>query len=163
MDHVQSMPTTEVMNNAYTITPKRSLINYTHQCLFYPSKKKLLKSIANNQFTTWTGITYAEVQKYLPSAAPTTEKVHMKRQWLGIQPTKEKVKNELDKIEYEQDINPPIVKERQNHLFFGLALIDKKYNTIFVDLTGTFPLRSVDGYTTIFILYDWTRNTILAT
>ena len=38
---------------------------------------------------------------------------------------------------------PPIVKEKHNQLFFSLKLIDKKDNTIFVDLTGKFPLRSV--------------------
>ena len=42
-------------------------------------------------------------------------------------------------------------------------MIDKKDNTIFVDLTGKFPLRSTKGYTAIFILYYWTSNTILTT
>ena len=32
-----------------------------------------------------------------------------------------------------------------------------------MDLTGKFPLRSVDGYTAIFIMYDWTINSIQAT
>ena len=32
-----------------------------------------------------------------------------------------------------------------------------------MELTVKFPLRSVDGYTATFILYDWTRNVILAT
>ena len=50
------------------------------------------------------------------------------------------------------------MKEKHNQLFFSLTFIDKKYDTIFVDLTGKFPLRSVDGYTAIFILYDWTSN-----
>ena len=32
-----------------------------------------------------------------------------------------------------------------------------------MELTGNFLLRSVNGYTEIFILYDWTSNAILAT
>lgn len=37
-----------------------------------------------------------------------------------------------------------------------------KDGTIYVDLTGKFPIRSMDGMTDIFILYDWTTNAILA-
>ena len=32
-----------------------------------------------------------------------------------------------------------------------------------MDLTGKFPLRSVDGYTAIFIMHDWNSNSIQAT
>ena len=42
-------------------------------------------------------------------------------------------------------------------------MIDKEDNTIFVKLTGKFPLRSVKVYTLIFILYDWTINATLET
>ena len=31
------------------------------------------------------------------------------------------------------------------------------------NLTGNFPVRSINEYTTFFILCDWTANTILAT
>ena len=57
-------------------------------------------------------------------------------------------------------MSPPIVKEKHNKLFFYLILIDKKDDTIFVDLTRKFPLINVNGYTAIFILYYWTRNVI---
>ena len=60
-------------------------------------------------------------------------------------------------------MSPPIVKEKHNKLFFYLILIDKKDDTIFVDLTGKFPLRSANECTAISILYDWTSNVILAT
>ena len=124
MDHLQLIPMTEVANNAYTMTLKRSLVNCYHQCIFCPPKKTLLKDIAKNQFTTWPGLTYAAVQKCLPNAAPPTEKGHMKRQRQDIRSTKEKVKNELYQINYKQYMNPPVVKDKQNHLFFDLVLID---------------------------------------
>jgi len=41
--------------------------------------------------------------------------------------------------------------------------VEKKDGTIYVDLTGSFPIRSMAGMTTVFILYDWTTNAILAT
>ena len=34
---------------------------------------------------------------------------------------------------------------------------------MYTDLTGNFLVRSIDGYTIFFILYDWTANAILAT
>ena len=37
-----------------------------------------------------------------------------------------------------------------------------KDGTIYVDLIGKFPIRSMEGMTTVFILYDWTSNAILA-
>ena len=33
---------------------------------------------------------------------------------------------------------------------------------MYSDLTGNFPLRSLDGMMTILIIYDWTTNSILA-
>ena len=73
-----------------------------------------------------------------------------------------KVKTYLYQIEYKGYISPPIFKEKHNHLFISLTLIHKKEDTIFVKLTRKFSLRSVNGNTAIFILYDWASNAILA-
>ena len=113
-------------SNAYTITSKRYLIQYLHQCLFFPPQNTLLKAISNNQFPNLPGLTYAEVRKNIPNTVPATEKVHMKRQRQGIVSTKEKVNTNLDQIEYEQDTSPPIVKEKQNQLFFINKSLTKK-------------------------------------
>jgi hypothetical protein len=155
--------TTHATNNAYTMTSKESLIKYLHQCLFSPPKRTLIKAINNKQFTTWPGLTAKAVQQYLPDAAPATDKGHMKRQKQGIRSTKEKLQQEIDKIETARDMNPPQEKETQNQLFCYTGGIDKKDGTIYVDFTGKFPIRSMDGMTAIFILYDWTTNAILAT
>ena len=50
-----------------------------------------------------------------------------------------------------------------NQLFASMAYINKKDGIMYTDLTGNFPVRSIDGYTAFFILYDWTTNAILAT
>jgi len=41
--------------------------------------------------------------------------------------------------------------------------VDKKDGTIYIDLMGNFPLCSMDGMQTVFIVYDWTSNAIIAT
>ena len=60
-------------------------------------------------------------------------------------------------------MNPPVEKEKMNHLFCFAGMVDKKDGTIYVDNTGNFPITSIDGTKAIFILYDWTSNAILAT
>ena len=42
-----------------------------------------------------------------------------------------------------------------------MGTLDKD-DTIYMDLTGKFPVRSMDGMTTVFILYDWTSNATMA-
>ena len=44
-------------HNAYAMTSKASLIQYLHQAAFSPPKATLLKSVNNNQFVTWPGLT----------------------------------------------------------------------------------------------------------
>ena len=50
-----------------------------------------------------------------------------------------------------------------DQLFAIVAYIDKKDGIIYVDLTGNFLVRSIDGYIAFFILYDWITNAILST
>eukprot|EP00978_Attheya_sp_CCMP212_P044369 scaffold308299_cov29-Attheya_sp.AAC.1 len=60
----------------------------------------------------------------------------MKRQAQGIRSTKKKVKEAMQYIEYDRDINPPRVTEKANHLFIAIGTLDKKDGTIYADLTG---------------------------
>ena len=107
--------------NAYAMTSKEVLIRYLHQCLYSPTKKTLVKAIENNPLTTWPGLTAEAVRKHLPDLTPATDKVHMKRQPKGIQSTtkipltktrKERLKDALEKIELDRDINPPQENEK---------------------------------------------------
>ena len=150
-------------HNAYQMSTKEELIKYLHQCLFCPPKSTLLKAIKNNQLTTWPGLTAEAVEKYLPDSCPATDKGHMKRQQKGVRSTKEKVKVALEAIELERCMNPPMEEEEMNQIFLTLGYIDKKVGTVYADLTGRFPITSLNGMTAIFIMYDWTTNAILAT
>ena len=69
----------------------------------------------------------------------------------------------LSTIETARDINPPIEKETQNQIFVYHAILETKAGTRYVDYTGNLPIRSMEGNTDIFILYDWSSNAILAT
>ena len=66
-------------------------------------------------------------------------------------------------MELERDINPPQENEKNNQIFCYNGRINTKDGTIYVDFTGNFPIRSMDGMVAIFIVYDWTTNAILAT
>ena len=50
-----------------------------------------------------------------------------------------------------------------NQLFGFMVHQDKKTGIMYTDLTGNFTVRSIDGYTCFFVLYNWTTNAILAT
>jgi len=145
------------------MTSKRALIRYLHQCLFSPPKLTLLKAIENNQLPTWPGLTADAVKKHLLDKAPATDKGHMKRQRKGMRTTREKLKDALEESKTNVDNHPTISKSKQNHLFCYLGKVDTKNGTIYMDLTGNFPIRSMAGMTTMFIRYDWTTNAILDT
>ena len=73
-----------------------------------------------------------------------------------------KIKEALETIEHNRDMNPPVEKEKMNQLFCFVGMVDKKDQTIYVDNTGNFPITSIDGMKAILILYDWTTNAIIA-
>ena len=87
----------------------------------------------------------------------------MNRQQKGIRSTKDKIKDALENIETERCMNPPEERERMNQIFMTLGYVDKKEGTIYADLKGELPITSIHGMAAMFIMYDWTSNTILAT
>ena len=147
----------------YEMTSRASFIQYLHQAAFSPPKATLLRALHNNEFVTWPGLTVKAVQKYQPELSPTTDKGHMKPQKQGIRSTKEKIMTALSTIETARDINPPMEKETKNLIFVYHAVLEPKGGTIYVNYTGNFPIRSMEGNTAIFILYYWSSNAILAT
>ena len=58
-------------------------------------------------------------------------------------------------------MNPPKESEENNQIFMVMGIVDKT-GTVYTDLTGRFPINSMEGMTAVFIMYDWTTNTILA-
>jgi len=76
--------------------------------------------------------------------------------------TKDLLKRRLAELEMEKDFHPPLEKEDHNQLFVCTGKLDPKGGTICTDLTGSFPVCSLDRMVSVFILYDWTSNAILA-
>ena len=157
----------EQANNAFATTTKADLIKYLHQAAFSPVKQTFLKAIKNGQFATWPGLTEEAVKKYLPESSPATDKGHMKRQQKNIRSTKKEENGkraaaELNSKETVEDMHPKLEHDAFNQLFAYTIQMDAKDGTTYMDCTGKFPIRSVDGMVTIFILYDWSSNAILA-
>ena len=138
-------PTTHKANNAYAITSKKTLNKFLHQCLFIPPKTIFIKSCENNQFLTWPGLKADAFKKNFPDHTPFTDKGHMKRQNQVLWSTKEKVKEALDTVETNRDINPQIEQEIFNNLFGYVGQINPKYGKIYDYLNGKSPLRSIKG------------------
>ena len=111
----------------------------------------------------WPGLTATVVEKYLPDSLPATDKFYMKWQRKGIRTTQDKLKEKLEMIETERDINPHEEREKINQIFSHIATVDKKDGTIYIENTANFLIRRIDGYIAILILYNWTTNAILAT
>ena len=66
-------------------------------------------------------------------------------------------------IETQRCMNPPKEREKRNQLLMTTGMINKKEGTIYADLTGKFPITSMNGMQAVFIMYDWRTNAILAT
>ena len=75
----------------------------------------------------------------------------MKRQRKGIRSTKPP---QTDGTKEREDMTPDKVAEDHNHLFAASYTVNSKDGTMYSDLTGNFPLRSLDGMMTILIIYD---------
>ena len=99
----------------------------------------LVKAINNNQFTTWPGLTAHATVKYLQDT-PATDKGHMKR--LRQKNTIKKVKTTDNTFcaTVHNGTNPSKNNRKFNQVFCYSGYIDKKEGTIYVDLTGKFPI-----------------------
>ena len=53
-------------------------------------------------------------------------------------------------------------ENKMDEIFCYTMQMDLKDGTTYMDCTGKFPVRSIDGMVTMFIMYDWSSNSILA-
>ena len=144
------------INNAYIIPTKQNAVKYMHQSLFGPPIPTLLKAVNNNQLRYFPHLTKESIRKYL-APAPATAKGHTKKPRLGIRSTKPK-KNKITPLPVQQMqappndhalppdcMNPPKEKDAVNHCFCFGALADAIEGTVYFDLTGKLPARSING------------------
>ena len=93
----------------------------------------------------WPDLTETAVDKYLPDSSPATDKGYTKLQRKSLRTTQDTLKEKLEVIEMEQDIHPPVEREKINQIFTSNTKLDKKDGTIYVEDTGNFPIRSIEG------------------
>ena len=68
----------------------------------------------------------------------------------------------LNSKEAEEDMVPRQEESKHNEIFCTTMSIDPKNGTTYMDCTGKFPVKSLDGMATMFIMYDWSSNAILS-
>ena len=56
------------------------------------------------------------------------------------------------------DMAPKQEEEKMNEIFCVTIQIDMKDGTTYMDCTGKFSVRSIDGMATTFVMYDWSSN-----
>ena len=59
-------------------------------------------------------------------------------------------------------MTPKQEESKLNEIFCATMTIDLKDGTTYMDCTGKFPVTLLDGMVTLFIMYDWISNSILA-
>ena len=59
-------------------------------------------------------------------------------------------------------MTPEQEESKLNEIFCATMTINLNDGTTYMDCTGKFPIKSLDGMVTLFIMYDWSSNSILA-
>ena len=136
-----------------TITSKRDLVRYYHQCAFGPAKSTWMRAITNGAFETWPGLSADAVRKYLPDSMG-SDKGHMKRERKNLRSTRkansavyplpDSAANTLDPFP-EQEYITPGTTDVMCAVAHGSPDGNKPFGRNYMDLTGKFLRRSVNG------------------
>jgi len=136
------------------------LAKYYHQCLLSPPKLTLLHAINNQSLQTFTGLTYGLISKHLPPSTA-TDKGHMKRRKQNIRSTRSN-KKDIQQAKFEvMDMHPPQQMCAALDMFCFAALADANEGTMYMDLTGKFPVRSYKNNQYVFVAYFYSLNAII--
>ena len=132
-------------------------------------KKTWLQAIKDGFFTTWPGLTYKLVSKFLPENSEETAAGHLHRRQQGIGSTRVPVVERLNTVEMMEPELPGQGALKQNcqqrvgvHLIAHDELIIKLNGTISTNQTGRFPIMSQKGNQYMMVLYNYDSNAILA-
>ena len=162
-------PLFDIISNVHRIQSKEILCDYLHRAAGYPVKKTWLQAIKDGFFTSWRGLTFALVLKFLPETSEEIAAGHLHRRRQGIQSTRVSVIERMNTIEM---LNPELSGQgklhhnRQQrvgvHLVANDELIIELNGTIPTNQTGRFSIISqkVNSYT--MVLYNYDSNAILA-
>ena len=128
-----------------------------------------MQAIKEGFFTSWPGLTFALVSKFLPETSEETVAGHLHRRRQGIQSTRVPVVERVNTIEMMEPELPGQGKLHHNrqqrvgvHLVANDELIIKLNGTISTDQTGRFPIVSQKGNSYTMVMYNYDSNAILA-
>ena len=144
--------TTQKINDIQQTKNQEQLIQYLHQCLFSPTKSTVMKAVKNNQLLGFPGLTTQAIIKHFPESTATI-KGHLHRQRKNLQSTRKKAPSK-DNISPSTDYkNPPSEQDASCEIFCCAALANNIDGTLYIDLTGRFPIRSYKENQYIFLAY----------
>ena len=167
----QHTPDTANSNEPSTTEPARILNNCTHfrntstqheyaqfihQSLGSPPATTLLQALKRStKLITIPGLNETLINKHLHHNI-STDKAHMRQVKQGIASTTKKPPTDES-----PQLHPPLEHVASHAIFCFATLADMKTGTMYTDLTGNFPVRSLRNMTCIFVAYVYDINTII--
>jgi hypothetical protein len=163
-------PPADAVANVFELKTQPELVRYYHAAAGFPTKPTWLAAIKNNQYASWTGLTWEGVRKHFPESEETW-KGHGKKIRSGLRSTKRQI--EQDKaIEMEDDVERAAhykqssqVYKKSNTIMMKVMQLDVdgegKKRMIYTDGTGRFPKQSGTGQNYIMVLAEIDSNAIL--
>ena len=151
----------ENANHVHQSTTRADTAQFYHQSLFSPSVVTLRKAMDNHQLDSFPGLGPALLKHLPPSTA--TAKGHMHKNRKGIRSTKNKTQEIRDARLDLEDMNPSqqVCAAHEQNVVCYAALADSTSGTIYTDLPGPFPVRSIRNMQYIFVCYVYEANAIL--
>ncbi len=166
-------PPAEAIANVFELRTQPELVRYYHAAAGFPTKPTWLAAIKNNQFASWTGLTYEGVRKYYPESEETW-KGHGKKVKSGLRSTKRQIEADDAVIKLEDDVERDAhykqssqVYKKSKTIMVRVMQVDvddegKEFlRLIYTDGTGRFPKQSRTGMNYIMVLAENDSDAIL--
>jgi len=125
---------------------------FLHAACFSPTPSTWITAVKNKQFTTWPALTATNIRKHLPKSEATA-KGHLDQLRKNVQST---AKTNADQLTH------PVDNTVTHAVFTAIWHLPSDTGTIHTDLTGRFPVTSLQGHKYLLILYHYDSNAILA-
>ena len=158
-------------NNLYMLPCRQQQLKYMHQAFFNLPTQTLIAAANNDQFR---GVPFLNstkmIRKYL-APSPATSKGRLTKQRANVRSTRTNNKPEQD-VEEEVEVVEPGPESHANavptddqgsNVFCCAVLADATQGTLYTDMTGSFPVQSLEGMHAFFVAYDYDTNAIFAT
>jgi hypothetical protein len=162
-----SSPSPHQANIAISSSTLGNLLKFLHASLFSPVPSSLIKSINNNHFTMWPGLTAANVNRHLPKSMATTlgHLDQARQNHRSTKLTTLTTSNPPDSAAEDDPFPPlpPITDGNPTHFVYAaIESLPERTGKIATDQTGAFPVLSNNGMRYVMVLYDYDSNAILA-